>query len=109
MKKINYTLNNENIIISYHTIPLDLTQPYIEVADDVNIIVGLDKVINGELIKDTEKEYKINRIAELKQLLSNSDYQALKHADGVLTDEEYESMRIQRQLWREEINELEQN
>lgn len=32
-------------------------------------------------------------IAGLKQILANSDYKALKHADGALTDEEYEETK----------------
>lgn len=51
------------------------------------------------------------RIEELirirRQLLSNSDYKALKHADGAMSDAEYAETRSQRQVWRDEINELE--
>lgn len=47
-------------------------------------------------------------IAGLKQILASSDYKALKHADGVLTDEEYEETRQERQKLRDEINALEQ-
>lgn len=46
------------------------------------------------------------RIAELKALLANTDYQALKVADGAMTQQEYEPVRTQRVLWRAEINEL---
>ena len=44
---------------------------------------------------------------EFKILLSQSDYKALKHADGALTDEEYEETRLKRAEFREKINELE--
>ena len=47
------------------------------------------------------------RITELKQLLASTDYQAIKFAEGQLTTEEYEPMRTQRQLWRDEINQIE--
>lgn len=47
-------------------------------------------------------------IIELKQNLSSTDYLCLKHADGVLSDEEYEPIRVQRQQWRDRINELEE-
>ncbi|WP_270847548.1 hypothetical protein [Candidatus Collinsella stercoripullorum] len=46
-------------------------------------------------------------IAACKILLNNSDYQAMKHADGALTDEEYAEMKAKRQGWRDTINELE--
>ncbi len=48
-----------------------------------------------------------NEIAGLKILLSQSDYKALKHADGALTDEEYKETRLKRAEFREKINELE--
>ncbi len=46
-------------------------------------------------------------IAGLKQLLAATDYQALKHADGALSDEEYEPIRLERQELRNKINALE--
>ncbi len=48
-----------------------------------------------------------SEIRGLKQLLDASDYKALKHADGALTDEEYEATRVQRQGFRDQINALE--
>ena len=58
--------------------------------------------------KDIERVDEIrNEIAGLKILLSQSDYKALKHADGALTDEEYEETRLKRAEFREKINELE--
>lgn len=47
------------------------------------------------------------RIAELKQLLAESDYKAIKFAEGWLTADEYADTKAQRQAWRDEINELE--
>jgi hypothetical protein len=55
----------------------------------------------------TQKEINKRRIAELKQCLANTDYQAIKHFEGYLTDYEYEPIKAQRQAWRDEINELE--
>lgn len=43
-----------------------------------------------------------------KQLLTQTDYKSLKHADGALTDEEYYPTKEQRAAWRERINELEE-
>lgn len=42
-----------------------------------------------------------------KQELSDSDYKALKFAEGVLSAEEYEPDRLAREQLRKEINELE--
>lgn len=46
-------------------------------------------------------------INALKQLLSNSDYQAIKHSEGEMSDDEYAPIREKRQGWRVRINELE--
>lgn len=48
-----------------------------------------------------------SEIRGLKLLLSQTDYKALKHADGVITDKEYEETRQLRITYREEINRLE--
>lgn len=46
-------------------------------------------------------------ITALKSLLTDTDYKALKHADGVMSAEEYEPVRQQREEWRDKINALE--
>ena len=48
-----------------------------------------------------------SEIRVLQQLLQATDYIALKHADGALSDEEYEPTRLKRQDYREKINQLE--
>ena len=69
------------------------------------------KVVNGQVVAIDvimlDEYKKINRINELKHLLKESDYQTLKFIEGQLTPEEYEPIRIQRQAWRDEINQLE--
>lgn len=72
---------------------------------------------NGVVVKDgdfsicleytDEQKKQYERIMELKTLLSNTDYKALKFSDGVLTEEEYAPVREQRRAWRNEINEIE--
>ena len=47
------------------------------------------------------------KIEELKQQLADTDYQAIKFAEGWLTVEEYEPIKALRQSWRDEINRLE--
>ncbi len=51
--------------------------------------------------------YDIERIGELKRLLADSDYKAIKYSEGELTEEEYAPTKEQRRAWREEINTLE--
>ena len=48
-----------------------------------------------------------SEIAGLKQILAATDYKALKHADGALSDEDYAETKVQRQELRDKINELE--
>jgi len=66
---------------------------------------------NGEIKEDPDympvDHSAPERIAELKNRLYASDYQAIKYAEGWLSEEEYAPIRAQRQAWREEINTLE--
>lgn len=54
-----------------------------------------------------EQQVKIDRIDILKQNLKDTDYQAIKHSEGLISEEDYAEMKAQRQSWRDEINELE--
>ncbi len=56
----------------------------------------------------TEKELAQMEINELKGKLRATDYQAIKFAEGELTEEEYAQTRLQRKAWRERINALEE-
>lgn len=49
----------------------------------------------------------IAEIRKLKQSLAETDYKAIKYAEGVMADEDYQATGIQRQAWRRRINELE--
>lgn len=56
----------------------------------------------------SEEKLAANReIANLKSKLSETDYQAIKYAEGFISDEEYAEKKAQRQAWRDRINELE--
>ena len=48
-----------------------------------------------------------SEINALKQLLANSDYQAIKHSEGEISEAEYAPIREKRAAWRKRINELE--
>ena len=79
-------------------------QPYIAEHDEVEDILVYKPY--------TEQEIKViknnNRIAELKQKLQDTDYKAIKYAEGELSVEEYAETKAQRRAWREEINKLEE-
>ena len=69
--------------------------------------------VNGEVQeKNQDKNILVRetkaRIEALKRLLEESDYKAIKYAEGLLTAEEYEPIKQQRQAWRDEINQLEE-
>ena len=54
------------------------------------------------------KQVKQARINELKRFLSETDYKAIKYAEGLISEEEYLPIKLQRQEWRDEINSLEE-
>ena len=55
-------------------------------------------------MNDERIEFITGEINAYKQLLTNTDYKALKHADGVLSDEEYAETLELRESYREKIN-----
>ena len=56
--------------------------------------------------RDNRREEIQGEINALKQLLTNTDYQAIKHSEGEMPEEEFAPIREKRQGWRERINEL---
>lgn len=72
------------------------------IADDLQ---SVREKTAEELTAEASKK----RIEELKALLTATDYQSHKHADGAMSDEDFEPIRAQRQAWRDEINLLEES
>lgn len=56
------------------------------------------------MVKDEVKQ----KIFELQAKLAETDYQAIKYAEGEITEEEYAPMKAQRQAWRKKIRQLEE-
>lgn len=73
-------------------------------GEDLEWIV---EAIPEKTAEEKAAEEKAQRISELKQKLSETDYIAAKIAEGAATKEEYADLLAQRQAWRDEINELE--
>lgn len=75
-----------------------------QVIKDVN---GVPTYVN--LYTDAELTVQANkkRIAELKALLQATDYQAIKYAEGFISEVDYAPIKQVRQSYRNEINELE--
>lgn len=78
-----------------------LTEGRYRITED---LTGIEHTPQNELNVREKNE----RIKELKARLTATDYQSHKYADGVMTEEEFAPIRIQRQVWRDEINILEQ-
>lgn len=62
-----------------------------------------------EIPQPSEEDIKQQRTHELKQFLADTDYVALKIAEGSATASEYADVIAQRKAWRAEINELEKS
>lgn len=56
----------------------------------------------------TEKEKTERELWKVKAELDGTDYKALKFVDGCFTEEEYASIKAERQALRDKINELEE-
>ena len=118
MIKVNYNQETGKVI----SFGKD-TKPYIEITEQERKQPLPDRysyyaVVDGkftikrrnptkeELEADNRQVVK-REISELKRKLSDTDYKAIKYAEGFLTEEEYKETKAQRQIWRDRINELE--
>ena len=94
--------------------PLDETAIEVSLEDleQIGITKCFDVENNCVIDYDNTKDVRIReineRIAELKQLLAQTDYRAIKYAEGMYTEEEYAPYKAQRSAYREEINQLEE-
>lgn len=57
---------------------------------------------------NTRAEQINSEITALKQLLTNSDYKALKYSEGLISDIEYAETKVHRENLRAQINQLEE-
>ena len=87
-------------LYEYNSPLFDINEFNFHKVKDVNI-----KTADKE--KRQKKEEYNKQITQLKMQLRNTDYQALKFAEGQITAADYEAIKIQRQAWRDEINRLE--
>ena len=105
-------LENEEIIIDRYYYKDSKGNYYSYKQEHDNLIPITEQEFNEHIAiqpkqYNTEQIQARNRIRQLKKMLADTDYQAIKFAEGQLTAEEYASMRTQRQSWRDEINQLE--
>lgn len=90
---------------SYQTFPE--TEDMIEFDEKEIAQIGITKKFLGNKIVDYEKPIDHSfEIIKLKTRLAETDYKAIKYAEGLISAEEYEPIKAQRQSWRDEINNL---
>ena len=56
-----------------------------------------------------DRENAIQEISQLKKQLSDTDYKAIKYAEGEINPEEYLPIKNQRAEWRAKINKLQED
>lgn len=116
-----------NTISTFHgDREIALAAGYIEISDELYADLVETKKMwkNGKIVNDKtypERKKKqeeeeaerqarqiiIDEINELKRHLSETDYIAIKHSEGWISEEDYAETKAQRQAWRDRINELE--
>ena len=113
--KINVILDENSVIISWISSPLDENKPTVSIKNPYSIHLGFDKYINGKIVKDEEgyqaslvKQSKYDEILKLKAMLNATDYKLFKYLEGELSEEEYQTVKQQRQKWRIQINTMEE-
>lgn len=112
MKRINYKLNEKNIIVSYVEIPFDENKPFLELADDEKIFIGYSKVVDGLFYKNEEKYQLLKNakleLKEIKEWFLDNDWKINKVAVGewANNDERYVSYLAERQEKRKRQDEL---
>ena len=99
---------------SYQTFPI--IEYMIEINDS-----NINKIGNGykfdlstnTIVEDSTyqenkiKQETLDKISKLQSLLSHTDYKAIKYAEGLISEQDYAVIKLQRQTWRDEINKLE--
>ena len=118
MIKVNYNPETGKVVAFNKD-----TEPYIEITEQERLQPLPDKysyycVDNGKFCikrrtpteEELAKDIISNRnkeINELKTKLAQTDYQAIKFAEGWITAEDYAPTKALRNSWRTRINELE--
>lgn len=100
----NYFVIHDNSILAQK---IRANYPDIEYVLDENENLIDVNIKTADKEKRQKKEEYNKQIVQLKMQLRNTDYQALKFAEGQITAADYEAIKVQRQAWRDEINRLE--
>lgn len=84
-----------------------LTRPEVREVGKRKVMKTRPILIPNDPTEENNRIHASERIAELKRLLAQTDYEAIKYAEGELSAEEYAPYKAERAQWRAEINELE--
>ena len=122
---VNYQIDEDGRLQSVTEYPIDETKPTLELPDGF-MLDGIQNFVlrNGELLYEAlaTVESAVDKIAALKQKLSDTDYITAKAVDAMATADslpgllivlktirtEYADVLAQRAAWRAEINDLEE-
>lgn len=86
----------------------DYQKKIIDEFERLSNLPNQEIVLTEEQIKnEIEHSRKVQRIEELKKLLSSQDYKTIKYMQGELTEEKFNEVKKQCKEWRDEINALE--
>ena len=89
----------------------DIENNYISIEDtqqsDINGWTYRKEVCPMKTEEDLLRDQYRIEIQQLKKQLSDTDYKAIKFAEGQISEEEYASVKAERQGYRDRINELE--
>lgn len=89
----------------------DIENNYISIEDtqqsDINGWTYRKDVCPMKTEQDLLKDQYRLEITQLKKLLSDSDYKAIKYAEGQISEDEYSEIKSERQGYRDRINYLE--
>lgn len=89
----------------------DIEHNYIAISDtqqsDINGWTYRKDVCPMKTEQDLLKDQYRLEITQLKKQLSDSDYKAIKYAEGQISESDYSAIRELRQGYRDRINELE--
>lgn len=106
-----YVIDNENgskqkiVIPDNARLMTEEDSAYFQAKAD-EVTAQRNRNLNIAAIRDEINEL-IGKISDLKRNLDRTDYQAIKFAEGFISEVDYADIKIQRQAWREEINSLE--
>ena len=90
----------------------DIETNYIPISDtqqsDINGWTYLKSKCPHKTQEMIDRENAIQEISQLKKALSDTDYKAIKFAEGEISAEEYAPDKQQRAYWRQRINLIQQ-